>query len=72
MRFPFKAEAEMAKLNLPPLPGYYEGEGARDLILFKRGEESACLSSCTLEDAREYCSREDTHGDDWFMGFDTQ
>lgn len=68
----FRDEIEqyMADYSLPDLPGYYERPGARALILFRRNDVNVTLTYCTLEDAREYCRRADTRGDDWFTGFD--
>jgi hypothetical protein len=43
----------------------------RDLILRREHDDSILLREYVpLEDAKEYCQREDTHGDGWFVGFD--
>jgi hypothetical protein len=68
--FPEEVDAYRAEYGLPEFPEYYDGPGARDLILFRQHGENVCLTQCTLEDAREYCNREDTHGSGWFTGFD--
>lgn len=60
--------------NLPELPEEYDGTGERDLILFLHHEPNVLLTryryGVTLDDARDYCSRDDTSGDGWFVGFD--
>jgi hypothetical protein len=72
MRELFRDEVEqvMAEFSLPPLPGYYDGPGYRDLILFTQDGVHALLTQCSREDAMGYCDREDTHGPGWFAGFD--
>jgi len=35
---------------------------------FKNGNE-IIATGMTLEEAQEWCSRDDTHGDDWFDGY---
>jgi hypothetical protein len=32
-------------------------------------DEEIILDGLTLEEAREHCNREDTHGDGWFDGY---
>jgi hypothetical protein len=34
-----------------------------------RDHQRVITSFTTLEEAQEYCSREDTHGEDWFDGY---
>ena len=38
---------------------------------FKGGNE-VIATGLTLEEAQEHCSREDTHGDGWFDGYDEE
>ncbi len=60
----------MAEFGLPELPEFDdESEGCCDLILFTQGGPSFTLTQCSREDAKAYCSQEDTHGPDWFVGF---
>lgn len=55
--------------HLPAVP--HEHVGDRDLILFRQDQPNAIIAEeVTLEDAQRYCSREDTNGDGWFVGFD--
>jgi hypothetical protein len=73
------AEA-MAMYNLPDLPEQDMeldpetddyASAPRDLILFRRNKVSILLVEyVSLDDAKEYCSQDDTHGDGWFIGFD--
>lgn len=66
-------EAVKAEYGLPELPEEYDGPGARQLVLFRQSlsDENIVLADrVSLDDAREYCSREDTHGPGWFVGFD--
>lgn len=71
MRELFRDEVEqvMAEYELPELPDYYEGPGSAQLVLFRMRENNEALTYCSLEDAQEYCEREDTHGDGWFVGW---
>lgn len=40
------------------------------IIRFKfKGENEVIKTGVTLEEAQEYCDREDTHGDGWFDGY---
>ena len=58
--------------GLPEIPE--EGQGDRELFIsvFK-GESEVIAEDVTLEDAQEYCSREDTHvAGEWFVGFRRQ
>jgi hypothetical protein len=65
-------------IELPDLPPALPSEDseARNLFLFTWNNPSEMLLGSSypygvsLEDARDYCSREDTHGDGWFVGFD--
>jgi hypothetical protein len=69
-------DAIVAAFGLPELPDpvenpdEYEDDGAlKRLIIFQHGEERIYLDGLvTREDARAYCSRDDTHGDGWFVG----
>lgn len=62
-------EAVKAEYGLPELPEPYEGPGAKELILFRQLDENIVIAdSVSLPDARAYCSREDTHGSEWFVG----
>lgn len=55
--------------DLPELPE--EGMGDRMVILFRVHDVPVVLAEYVLlEDAREYASRDDTHGEGWFVGFD--
>lgn len=43
------------------------------IIRFHFNEPSEVLKTgLTLEEAQEHCSREDTHGEDWFDGYDLE
>jgi hypothetical protein len=58
----------LAKYGLPAVPE--EGTGDRNLHVFRSGEEKLLIAeNVTLESAQEYCSREDTHGNGWFVAF---
>jgi hypothetical protein len=72
MRELFRDEVEqvMAEYDLPALPDYYDGPGARNLIIFVQQGENILLTQCTLADARTYCNREDTRGNGWSTGFE--
>jgi len=39
---------------------------------FFKGENEVIKTGLTLEEAQEHCSREDTHGDGWFDGYDEE
>ncbi len=40
------------------------------IIRFTMGGQNRTIKSgLTLEEAQEWCSREDTHGEDWFDGY---
>ena len=60
----------LAEYGLPAVPE--EGTGDRNLYVFRfpQPEKLLIAENVTLENAREYCSREDTHGDGWFLGFE--
>lgn len=66
-------EEILQEFSLPELPEEYEGdepENARQLVIFRFKEENIPLGEpVSLADAQEYCSRDDTHGDGWFVGF---
>lgn len=36
------------------------------------GPSEVIETGLTLEEAQEHCSREDTHGDGWFDGYDEE
>jgi hypothetical protein len=60
--------------NLPelPEPADEDAAGTATLVLFRFKEESITLGDgevFALADAKEYCEREDTHGDGWFTGW---
>lgn len=64
-------EAVKAEYGLPELPEEYYGPDAKQLVLFRQDlsdENIVIAGSVSLPDAREYCSREDTHGNGWFVG----
>jgi hypothetical protein len=43
------------------------------VIRFRRdGPNTVVRRGLTLEEAYEHCSREDTHGDGWFDGYDLE
>jgi hypothetical protein len=43
------------------------------IIRFKfNGNNRIIKRGLTLEEAKEHCSREDTHGKDWFDGFESE
>jgi hypothetical protein len=64
-------EEIMQDYELPQLPPAYYGPGARQLRLFRmRGGTADLGEPVSLEDAKEYCDLEETHGDGWFVGFD--
>lgn len=70
-RYAPNLEQVMAKLHLPPLPTAVDVDtpDARQLVLFFfRGDHVVLAPAVSLEDAREYCSRDDTYGDSWFVG----
>jgi hypothetical protein len=59
--------------NLPELPEPAEDDEDEDtvsLVLFRFKQENITLGDgFTRADAREYCEREDTHADEWFVGW---
>jgi hypothetical protein len=64
--------AEIAhEYNLPEMPE--SGDGDRELFISfadpKRGSVTLTDDRILLKDAQEYCSRDDTHGPDWFIGY---
>ena len=40
-----------------------------ELMLFRQDDANLHLGYVTRQDAQEYASRDDTHGDGWFVGF---
>lgn len=43
------------------------------IIRFRRdGENEVRERGLTLDEAQAHCSREDTHGPDWFDGYDKE
>lgn len=43
------------------------------IVRFRRNGEYITLKmGVTLEEAQEWCSREDTHGEDWFDGYQAE
>jgi hypothetical protein len=56
--------------KLPELPEEYNGEDSASVMLFLQHDTSITRAdSVSIADAREYCQREDTHGDCWFVGY---
>jgi hypothetical protein len=56
--------------DLPESPDVWDTD-CKILILFRQGDENVVLTNpVTFDDANEYTNREDTHGDDWFVGRD--
>lgn len=57
------------KSYLTPQP---EGEPRcyRVIRFYRNGRPRTIKQSLTLAEARAHCSREDTHGDGWFDGYD--
>ena len=39
---------------------------------FMTGEPSVIKEGLTLKEAQEHCKDEDTHGDDWFDGYEKE
>lgn len=66
--------AELARdFNLPPLPEPADESDteARILVLFRQEADNIVLTlPVPFADADEYTNREDTHGDEWFVGRD--
>lgn len=47
-----------------------EEEKTYEVVRFKfKGEHEVIKTGLTLEEAKEWCSDEDTKGDGWFDGF---
>jgi len=66
-------ELLLAEYDLPDLPyaTYDDDPEARLLWIFRQDDGKLALGwPVSYDDARAYCSREDTHGDGWFVGFD--
>ena len=63
----------MAEYDLPELPDPADDEdGTAELVLFRFQQENITLGDgFTIAYAQEYCQREDTHGDGWFVGYRT-
>lgn len=69
----------MASYGLPELPEPADDDDDDEnedenttvsLVLFRRNQGNIPLGDgFTLADAQEYCEREDTHDDDWFVGW---
>lgn len=67
----------VAAFGLPDLPEEYEGDDERggtvELVLYREQQEKIVLIRVSKEDARAYCSREDTRSGDllagWFVGW---
>jgi len=69
--------AELYDLSQLPEPPDATGDDdptARTLIVFTQDESIGRVPLTdylvSLEDARRYCSRDDTHGEGWFVGFE--
>jgi hypothetical protein len=63
----------VADYSLPELPEPAEESDseARILILFLRDADNIVLTlPVPIDDVHEYTNREDTHGEDWFVGRD--
>jgi len=57
--------------GLPELPGPDEDDPeGRELVLVRfQGDSVVLAEGIPLADAQEYCQREDTRGDGWFVGY---
>jgi hypothetical protein len=67
-------EELIERYDLPELPEPAEEDDGelRELVLFLQplDQDNIVLAEgIELADAQGYCSREDTHGDGWFVGF---
>lgn len=67
----FDVDELVTEYDLPPLPDEDDtGPEARVLVLFRQDDTNVVLTNpVALADAMNYCNREDTHGDGWFVGF---
>jgi hypothetical protein len=56
---------------MPPLPEAGEDEEEMvTLVLFRQNQPATPIAEdIDRHDAMEYCEREDTHGDGWFIGW---
>lgn len=55
--------------------GSDEDEDAGPYVILRmrfKGETTIVATGLTLDEAREHCQREDTRGDGWFDGYETQ
>lgn len=69
----------MAAYDLPELPEVADDDDVWDgtaedttveLVLFRFQEENIVLGDgFTVADAQDYCGRDDTAGDGWFVGY---
>lgn len=73
----FELAEIMERFELPelpdPAPDDLDPDEARAIILYRAelGDANVYLAEwVTLADAREYANRDDTRGEDWFVGFD--
>ncbi len=62
----------MDTCHLPELPEESDADDAVILVLFLEQSGNQKLRLVSPEDAKEYCTRDDTHGDGWFVGWFTQ
>ena len=47
----------------------YDDKTYRIVRYRKYGNSETIKTGLTLEEAQEWCERDDTHGDDWFDGY---
>lgn len=67
----------LVKYDLPELPETIDAcdtdQSTVELVVYRFKQEKLALAYVSEEDAQEYCSRDDTRGDDengpWFVGY---
>jgi hypothetical protein len=64
----------LALEDLPPaVPAPVGDPDAVQLFIRRAGEDDVNIGEpVSRADAREFCSRDDTHGPGWFIGYDRQ